>query len=57
MPYHKRFAVKNGKRVPRFFNDQICRSLHAAFDGLSLNKSLHLSLYNKEIKQCLLMPG
>ena len=39
------------------FNDQICRSLHAVSTALSLNESLHLSLYNKEIKLCLLMPG
>ena len=51
MPYLKRFAVKNGKRVPRSLNEQTFLSSLAAFTSLSLTKSLHLCLYNKEIKK------
>ena len=51
MPYLKRFAVKNGKRVPRSLNEQTFLSSLAAFTALSLTKSLHLCLYNKEIKK------
>ena len=57
MAYLKRFAVKNGKRVPRSLNEQPFLSSLAAFTALSLTKSLHLCLYNKEIQKCLLMPG
>ena len=51
MPYLKRFAVKNSKRVPRSLNEQPFLSSLAVFTALSLTKSLHLCLYNKEIQK------